>query len=422
MSVGRQTKNSAQAGERSSLAEIFLVFLRLGVTSFGGPTAHIGYFREAFVEKHQWLSDAEYADLVALCQFLPGPASSQVGIAVGLRRGGWLGGAAAWLGFTLPSAALLVAFGLSLLRWGAGAADSEHGPGWGRGLQLAAVAVIAKAVWSMAVSLCPDRLRASLALAAAGVVLAFPGTVAQVGVIVGGGLLGWMFLKKVASAGADCASEEGENQPRKDPGAFGVAPIICLTLFAILLLGLPVVAKMSGSRELVVADGFYRTGSLVFGGGHVVLPLLRAEMVDPGLVTEENFLAGYGAAQAVPGPLFTFAAYLGTVIDGAESPLRMSAICLVAIFAPSWLLIGGVLPLWERLRRIATLRSALAGTNAAVVGLLGAALYRPAWTGAVHGVADVIFLLAIAVLFLVWRVPVWAVVILAGVAGGLVLR
>jgi chromate transporter len=421
MNVGNRKFDAAMQGDRSSLMEIFLVFLRLGLTSFGGPTAHIGYFREAFVEKRKWLTDSEYADLVALCQFLPGPASSQVGFAVGLRRGGWLGGAAAWLGFTLPSALALVIFGLSLLRWGSGGGDSENGSGWLRGLQLTAVVVIAKAVWSMAVSLCPDRLRVTLALAAAAVVLAWPGTLAQVGVILGGGLVGWLLLKK-AGQGSVVAESDGIDSGGQKTRLSRMAPMICLVLFAALLFGLPVVAKVSGSREWVVADGFFRTGSLVFGGGHVVLPLLRAEMVEPGLVTEENFLAGYGAAQAVPGPLFTFAAYLGTVIEDSDSPVRMAAICLVAVFAPSWLLIGGVLPLWERLRRIASLRSALAGTNAAVVGLLGAALYRPAWTGAVNEIGDVLFLLGIAAAFLVWRMPVWAVVIVAGFAGGLVLR
>ena len=287
---------------------------------------------------------------------------------------------------------------------------------------MAAVAVIAKAVWSMAVSLCADRLRATLALAAAGVVLAFPGTAAQVGVIVGGGLIGWVFLKQSMSGvvPADDKSSGGVSENRR-AGRGGAGSVVCLGLFAILLFGLPVAAKMSGSREIAAADGFYRTGSLVFGGGHVVLPLLRAEMVEPELVTEKNFLAGYGAAQAVPGPLFTFAAYLGTVIEDAESPLTMATICLVAVFAPSWLLIGGVLPLWEKLRRIGTLRSALDGTNAAVVGLLGAALYRPAWTGAVNESGDVLFLIGVAIAFLVWRVPVWAVVIAAGVVGGFLL-
>jgi len=399
---------TASVAEPTSWWQIFSVFLRLGLTSFGGPTAHIGYFREAFVEKLKWLSDQAYADLVALCQFLPGPASSQVGFAIGLKRGGWWGGLAAWLGFTMPSAIVLVLFGLTVTKW-SGSGDG----GWMRGLQIAAVVVIAKAVHSMAKSLCPDRLRATLAIAAAAVVLAWPGTWAQVCVILVGGVIGWWMI----------ASEDLKAEPELKSGREKSPRIgwLSLGLFFLLLFGLPPLAATSGSEALTAISGFYRTGSLVFGGGHVVLPLIQAETVAPGFVSEENFLAGYGAAQAVPGPLFTFAAYLGSVMSLGPAPVLMGMLCLIAVFLPSFLLVGGLLPLWDKMRKFTALRRALAGTNAAVVGLLGAALYRPAWTGSISGVGDFVFLLGVAALLLVWKWPVWLVVILAGLAGAVFL-
>ncbi len=408
MSETDSLKTESELVTRSSWWQIFSVFLRLGLTSFGGPTAHIGYFREALVETRNWLTDQAYADLVALCQFLPGPASSQVGFAIGLKRGGWFGGLAAWLGFTMPSAIVLTVFGLTVTRWG-GMADGS----WMRGLQIAAVVVIAKAVYSMAQSLCPDRLRATLAIAAAAVVLALPGTGAQVGVILVGGLIGWW---RISSKHFDVAADlENAQNPASRIGW------VSLILFFVLLFGLPPLAATSGSEALMAISGFYRTGSLVFGGGHVVLPLLQAETVAPGFVSQEHFLAGYGAAQAVPGPLFTFAAYLGSVMSPGGAPLLMAMLCLVAVFLPSFLLVGGLLPLWEKMRTVTALRRALAGTNAAVVGLLGAALYRPAWTGSISGVDDFIFLLGVAALLLVWKWPVWLVVILAGLAGAVFL-
>lgn len=408
MPEANSQKTASDGVEGSSWWQIFTVFLRLGLTSFGGPTAHIGYFREAFVEKQEWLSDQAYADLVALCQFLPGPASSQIGFAIGLKRGGWFGGLAAWLGFTMPSAIVLMLFGLSIASF----ANADTGA-WMRGLQIAAVVVIAKAVYSMAKSLCPDRLRALLAVAAAVVVLVWPGTWAQVSVILVGGLIGW-WLISAPTPGGD-SDLRMTQQPRPRIGW------IALSVFFILLLGLPPLAAISGSDALTAISGFYRTGALVFGGGHVVLPLLEAETVAAGFVSEDNFLAGYGAAQAVPGPLFTFAAYLGSVMSLGGSPLLMALLCLVAIFLPSFLLVGGLLPLWEKIRTVSAFRQALAGTNAAVVGLLGAALYRPAWTSSISSIDDFIFMLGVAAFLLVWKWPVWLVVILAGIAGGVFL-
>jgi len=403
MSEPNSSKIETELVEHSSRWQIFLAFLHLGLTSFGGPTAHIGYFRETFVARRKWLTDQAYADLVALCQFLPGPASSQIGFAIGLKRGGWGGGLAAWLGFTMPSAIVLIVFGLTVTGWRGIGDDS-----WMRGLQIAAVVVIAKAVYSMAQSLCPDRLRATLAIASAAVVLAWPGTVAQLGVILMGGLIGWWLISSKEFAVGD-----GPRGKQHAGSRIGWVP---LSVFLVLLLGLPPLAAASGNELLMAISGFYRTGSLVFGGGHVVLPLLQVETVVPGYVSPENFLAGYGAAQAVPGPLFTFAAYLGSVMTIGPSAPITGMLCLVAVFLPSLLLVGGLLPLWEQMQTNTALRRALAGTNAAVVGLLGAALYRPAWTGSIAGVEDFVFLLGVAAVLIVWRWPVWLVVILAGFA------
>jgi chromate transporter len=384
------------------VSEVFAASLRLGLTSFGGPVAHLGYFRDEYVVRRKWIDEAHYADLVALCQFLPGPASSQVGMALGLMRAGLLGGLAAWVGFTLPSALLLVAFAYGLAA--AGVADA----GWLHGLKVVAVAVVAQAVWGMARALAPDRERASLAIAAALAVLASRTAVTQVLVIVAAGVLGRVLLRAPAPA-----------DPRRERGPIprGLA-IAALALFFALLVALPIARQLgAGGHALAVLDGFYRAGSLVFGGGHVVLPLLQAEVVPPGWVSNEQFIAGYGAAQAVPGPLFTFAAYLGAVMRGWPSGWLGAAWALVAVFLPSFLLVVGALPFWEALRRQPAFQAALRGINAAVVGLLLAALYDPVWTSAIEGPGD--FGLAVAAfgLLMFWRWPPWLVVLASALAG-----
>ena len=379
---------------------MFLAFLRLGLTSFGGPVAHLGYFRQEFVVHRKWLDERDYADLVALCQFLPGPASSQVGMAIGLTRAGYAGALAAWTAFTLPSAIVLVlfAFGLQTLGGAAGSA-------WLHGLKIAAVAVVAQAVFGMMRTLAPDRERATLAVAAAAIVLAIPTVWGQIGAIVLGGIVGLIML------GGDGQAQMHAAKPAPVSRAVGGTALV---LFFGILMGLPVLAAATDSLAIDLMDAFFRAGSLVFGGGHVVLPLLQAEMVPPGLVTNDQFLAGYGAAQAVPGPLFTFSAYLGTVIGGWSTAI----VCLVAIFLPSLLLVIGVLPFWERIRAEAWAQSALRGVNAAVVGLLLAALYDPVWTAGIQGPRDFAIGVAACLALTMWSVPAWLVVILCAVASG----
>lgn len=388
---------------RTSVLHIFLIFLRLGVTSFGGPIAHLGYFRDEFVERRKWLNDHAYADLVALCQFLPGPASSQVGIALGLFRGGLPGAFASWLGFTLPSAIALVLFGLVLTSMGGGV-DSA----WLHGLKVVAVAVVAQALWGMGKNLCPDRARASMAVAAAAIASWMPGALGQIGVIVAGGLAGWLWL---SPAGA-LPHSPLPVRLRKSAGV--VLLMICIAL----LILLPLVTKQSGSYVLQLFDSFYRAGALVFGGGHVVLPLLQAEVVPAGWVSNDAFLAGYGAAQAVPGPLFTFAAYLGAVSSQSPSGWLGAVVALTAVFLPAFLLVIGALPLWESARRHPAMQRAMLGVNAAVVGLLLAAFYHPVWTSAVLSAADFTLAAAAFMLLVFWKAPPWLVVILcAGLAG-----
>lgn len=390
-----------------ALGELAAAFGKLGLISFGGPVAHLGYFREEFVARRRWISDADYADLVALCQFLPGPASSQVVFALGMQRAGVAGGLVASACFTLPSALLLVAFG-----YGVATAGDLSGAGWLHGLKLAAVAVVAQAVWGMGRTLCPDRPRQTLCLAAAALLLVAPGALAQVGVIALGALVGWALYRGQVPAPAVRAPPN-----RRGAHAFAAA---ALAVFFALLVVLPAAAAATGSRALAVFDGFYRSGSLVFGGGHVVLPLLRAEVVPPGWVSDDAFLAGYGAAQAVPGPLFTFAAYLGTVMEGGPSWAN-GFFCLLAIFLPAWLLIGGALPFWHRLRARPSAQAALRGANAAVVGVLLAALYHPVITEGVHGAGDVAAALLAFAALLTWKVPPWAVVLALAAAGQWVL-
>ncbi len=394
---GSETHEGGRAG---TAAEVFGAFLRLGLTSFGGPIAHLGYFRDALVLRRKWLDEKAYADLVALCQFLPGPASSQVGFALGYMRAGPLGAAAAWTAFTLPSAFLLFVFALF-----ASALDNPLGQGLLHGLKIVAVAVVAQAVWGMARSLCPDRARAGIALAALVLVTVSASAFAQIGAIAIGALLGWLLCR--GKAGGDGAVV-----------AFGLskrAGATCLILFAILLLGLPLVAPMA--QGLSVFDTFYRAGALVFGGGHVVLPLLEAGVVEPGWATRDAFLAGYGAAQAVPGPLFTFAAYLGAVLEPAPNGLAGAAIALIAVFLPGFLLLLGVAPFWDRFRQFDAARALMMGTNAAVVGILGAALYDPLWTTAILAPADFAVAAVGFILLTMWKAPPWVVVALCAVAG-----
>ena len=382
--------------------EVFLIFLRLGLTSFGGPVAHLGYFRTEFVERQKWLSDAAYADLVALCQFLPGPASSQVGIGIGLSRAGLPGSLAAWLGFTTPSALAMAAIGL-----GAVAFQDNLTQDILKMLMLVAVAVVANAVWGMARMLCTDGTRAAIAVAATVVLLMVPSTSIQLAVIAGGAVLGLVLVK---------ARESEEEDAFEIPVGRGVA-VFCLIAFFVLLAGLPVAAIRFPDQALILFDSFYRSGSLVFGGGHVVLPLLQEEVVPPGWVGPDAFLAGYGAAQAMPGPLFTFASYLGAVSQAPPTAWTGALIATIAIFVPSFLLVMGTLPFWDGLRRVGSVRRALAGVNAAVVGLLLAALYDPVITSAVASNADVAAALVLFLLIAVWKAPPWLVVAGAAVYG-----
>ena len=406
------TSDTPSASERGSALEVLAVFTRLGLTSFGGPVAHLGYFREAFVERRRWLSEAAYAEIVALCQFLPGPASSQVGMAIGLRRAGLLGMAAAWLAFTLPSGALLVAFALAVSSLG-----DVSGAGWILGTKAAAVAVVAQAVLGMGRSLAPDKERATLAALAAIVVLLLPGAGVQVAVIAVTGLIGWLWLRGSAAADGDTGALDEAAPGFRVPRVLAVG---ALAAFALLLIGLPVAAAATGSPWLGSFAGFYRAGALVFGGGHVVLPLLEAQSVASGGVTHDQFLAGYGAAQAVPGPLFTLAGFLGA-IDPRTGSLTGAAVALIGIFLPGALLVIGVLPFWGSVRRLAWARRALAGINAGVVGILGAALYSPVFTQGIGSPAALAVAIAAFIALTRWKAPPWAVVIAAGVIGQLAL-
>lgn len=383
--------------------ETFRAFLALGLSSFGGPIAHLGYFRREFVERRQWLDEHAYADLVALCQFLPGPASSQVGIALGLSRGGLAGAIAAWLGFTLPSAVVLVLFGTGL-----SAISDRIGHSWLHGLKVVAVAVVAQALWGMGKSLAPDKLRATIAVVAALVASVWPSSAGQVAAIAAAGMVGALLLPALTAA----PTAPPEVHISRLTGA------LFLVVFFVLLAGLPILAATSGSYVAQLFDGFYRAGALVFGGGHVVLPLLQAQVVPAGWVSNDAFLAGYGMAQAVPGPLFTFAAFLGAVSTRSPAGWVGASIALVAIFLPGFLLVIGVLPFWDRLRQYSAMRRAMLGINAAVVGLLLAAFYNPVWTSAI-GSRIHFCLAAIALLALVWwRIPPWLIVLAAGLVTG----
>ncbi|TDQ56898.1 chromate efflux transporter [Phaeovulum veldkampii] len=380
--------------------EVFTTFLKLGLTSFGGPIAHLGYFREELVNRRKWLSDHAYADLVALCQFLPGPASSQVGFALGMMRAGWLGALAAFTAFTLPSALALLVFAMT-----AASIAGPIGTGALHGLKIVAVAIVAQAVWGMAKNHCPNKERAAIAVIAVGMLAFLPGAIGMVGAIIVGAALG---LALGRGTGAPIGGHITMPVTR---GVAGVA----LLVFVGLLVLLPLLAGQG--QALAVFDSFYRAGALVFGGGHVVLPLLEAEVVQPGWVTQDAFLAGYGAAQAVPGPLFTFAAYLGTVLGPEPNGVVGSVIALLAVFLPGFLILIGVLPFWDRFRSMARAQSLMQGANAAVVGILGAALYSPVFTSAIGDTRDFTLALACFVLLMAWKMPPWGVVIVAALGG-----
>jgi chromate transporter len=386
-----------------SPGEVLRVFLKLGLTSFGGPIAHIGYFREELVVRRRWIEEAAYSDLVALCQFLPGPASSQVGFSLGLIRAGYWGGLAAWTGFTLPSAILLTAFA-----YGAGVLGGPMSLGVIHGLKLVAVAIVAQAVWGMARTLCPDRQRASIACAAAVIMLFSTSFGAQIGTIGLGGIAGFWLCRASAPPGK---ASLGASVSRR-------VGVICLTAFFVLLAALP--ALGSARPGVALFDAFYRSGALVFGGGHVVLPLLSQAFVTPGWVNPDAFLAGYGAAQAVPGPLFTFAAFLGAVAGPSPRGVAGAAVGLAGIFLPGILILLGTLPFWDAFRRRVGAQAVMRGINASVVGLLGAALYSPLWISSVKSPGDLALALVGFVLLTVWRTPPLVVVIL-GALGGLAL-
>lgn len=394
---------------RGSLFEILRVSLRLGLTSFGGPVAHLGYFREEYVQRKQWIDERSYADLVALCQFLPGPASSQVGIGIGYYRGGMLGGFLAWLGFTLPSAIALALFALWYEAAGYGTSGLVHG------LKLAAVAIVAQAVWGMGKSFVTDKGKAAIAMIAAVTLLLWTSAAAQLAVIAASAAAGLLLYRGAAAQESAAMPAQHAEHPGKLPGAKLAAG--ALILFALLLALLPALKTVTASPLAAIADSFYRSGSLVFGGGHVVLPLLEKEVVPSGWMSREQFLAGYGAAQVVPGPLFTLAAYLGAVIYGWPGAIAAT----LAMFLPAFLLVVGALPYWERLRSQAKVRAALTGVHAAVVGILLAALYDPVWTSAVETPADFGLALILFGGLVFWKLPPW-VVVAAAAAGGLLLR
>ncbi|MDP6804406.1 MAG: chromate efflux transporter [Rhodospirillales bacterium] len=390
----------------ASVLSVFRVFLRLGAICFGGPVAHFGYYRDEFVVRRGWLDDREFADLTALCQFLPGPASSQFGIAVGIKRAGLAGGLAAWLGFTLPSAAIMVGFGYGLVNLG-----DAVGTGWLQGLRIMAVAVVARAVWGMGLTLCPDARRAALALLAAILVVLWPSLTggapgAQFAAIVAGGILGRLIVP----------TENESPRPLDFAPGRRTGAAAWILFFALLAL-LPALGWLGVHPLVGVADAFYRSGALVFGGGHVVLPLLQAEVVPRGWVGNEVFLAGYGAAQALPGPIFTFAGYLGAMMDAGAAPWVTALVALIAIFLPAHLLVIGALPFWDALRSRARVRAALAGVTAAVVGLLLAVLYDPLWTETVRTPVDFAFALGIFGLLVFAKVPPPVLAVAAALLG-----
>ncbi len=395
-----------QAPKRGNFLEVLAVFTRLGLTSFGGPIAHLGYFREDIVIRRKWVDEGTYGDLIGLCQFLPGPASSQTGISLGIMRAGLPGGLMAWIGFTLPSAILmtLFAYWASVLR-------SVIATGIFHGLLIVAVAVVAQAVWGMARTHCPDRSRATIAILAAMATLLLPAGIVQVAIIVTAGLAGWFLFRHTDLANVQTSTALRSAIPR-------FLAITCLAIFTVLLV-LFLLPNLFHQHALVLFASFYRTGALVFGGGHVVLPLLQAAVVLPGWVTETQFLTGYSAAQAVPGPLFTFSAYLGAIEALSPNGWIGAIIALLGIYLPSFLLLIGILPFWSSLRNQSSFQAALRGINASVVGLLLAALYQPVWTSTIKNPYDFLFALAAFGLLAIWKLPPWVVVLLAALVGGL---
>lgn len=396
---------TSTATSRSTVWEVFRVFLKLGTTSFGGPVAHLGYFRTEFVERRRWMDDREYADLVALSQFLPGPASSQVGFGVGLLRAGGWGAIAAFVGFTLPSAALMVAFA-----YGAASFAGPIGDGLLTGLKIVAVAIVAQAVWGMAKTLTPDRPRAGIAVVALVTTMVLVGSVGQIAAILIGAVGGLIFCRTSVEDRPDMLHFPVRR-------ATGIASLI---VFVALLLVGPILVAATGNGGVALFDAFYRAGALVFGGGHVVLPLLQAGVVDPGWVTNAQFLAGYGVAQAVPGPLFTFAGYLGAIADTGPGGIWGALIALIAVFLPGFLLLVGVLPFWNTFRRRPWAQAVMRGANAAVVGILAAALYSPVFTTAITGPAPFGLAVICFVLLVAFKLPPWVVVIV-GAAGGVLI-
>lgn len=394
------TQNNKLKSKAGALLEVIAVSFKLGLTSFGGPIAHLAYFHNEYIERRKWMDERSYADLVALCQFLPGPASSQVGIGIGVIRAGLLGGIMAWLGFTLPSVIMLVAFAMLLQSFGLGEI------GWIHGLKLAAVAIVAQAVFSMGQKLAASRSKATIAICSASAVLLWQTALTQVLVIAAAGCAGLLLYRQAAAP-----RQQQLNIPISR--AFAVC---CISLFLLLLIALPLVSQYVEWDWLILVDSFYRAGSLVFGGGHVVLPLLEQELVPSGLMNESDFLAGYGAAQAVPGPLFTFASYLGAMMNG----LTGAVVATFAIFLPAFLLVLGALPFWNQLRENAKMQGALHGMNAAVVGILLAALYDPIWTMTITASADFVVAALLFVLLVFWKLPPWVIVI-ASMLGGTVL-
>jgi chromate transporter len=391
-----------QRGLAGSPLEVLRIFAKLGLTCFGGPIAHIGYFRDEFVVRRKWIDEHAYADLVGLCQFLPGPASSQVGFSIGLMRAGYIGGLAAWTGFTLPSA-----FALVLFAYGASALSGPIGTGLLHGLKLTAVAIVSQAVLGMARTLCPDRERASIAVVAALIILFSTSSIAQIGAIAVGGIAGlWLCRNGSAAPSGHIAMPVSRTA--------GIASLFC---FFVLLAGLPLLRALTASPGVALFDAFYRSGALVFGGGHVVLPLLREAFVTPGWLSDDAFLAGYGAAQAVPGPLFTFAAYLGTVVNPSPHGIGGAVLGLIGIFLPGILILIGTLPFWDAFRKRAEAQAIMRGVNAAVVGLLGAALYNPVWTTSVKTGGDFGIALVGFVLLTVWRAPPLIVVAISALGG-----
>lgn len=387
-------------GNLHALLEILIVSTKLGLTSFGGPIAHLGYFHNEYIRKRQWMDERSYADLVALCQLLPGPASSQVGIGIGVIRAGLLGGLIAWLGFTLPSVIALVLFAFMLKGFDISSA------GWIHGLKIVAVAIVAQAVLGMGQKLTPDKKRVTIGILASSVTLLWPSAFSQVLLIVVAGFIGiWMYRNTTVP-----------DAPHLPVPVSRTFAMICLTIFSGLLIALPLLRQVVESGWLSLFDRFYRSGSLVFGGGHVVLPLLEREIVPTGWVSNEDFLAGYGAAQAVPGPLFTFASYLGFVAKGISG----AVVATLAIFLPAFLLIVGALPFWNSVRKNPRVQGALIGINAAVVGILLAALYDPVWTTAILRPADFALASILFILLVFWKLPPWVVVI-CGIAGGTLL-